>query len=391
MKAKACGILMVAFSPIMYILAILLPKKKNRYCFGAWFGGLYSDNSRYLFEAASASADLDAIWITKSAGVIRLVASHGYKVFHAYSIKGIYYQLTAEVMFCSVNSRDLNPACIGPKTKFIQLWHGLPLKKIGFDVNAGPFNRFKQMVRKKTIDRYSAVISPSPVFDRLFCSAFRIPSNQIISAPYPRWMGMLASADMINSIKTANGIATNRVIVAYLPTHRDEGKSIDVISSAIAALIEHEEVIADCGIQVVVKLHSYDFRHRSSLASSETIHIIENDTDVYPILAVADGLITDYSSVMFDYACLNRPIAFYLPDLQSYRLKNRDLYFETDTFIRRYASSAPELLDSITDIVDRRDYSLENFRRESLALRTGNSTDYAGECLSSVRKYLDQC
>lgn len=381
-------LLCILLSPIIYLVAIFYPKTKDKYCFGSWFGKLYSDNSRYLYEAANDADGIDAIWITKSVEVQISLEQRGLKVFHAYSIQGLFHQLSAELMFCSVNSRDFNPFCIGPNTTLIQLWHGLPLKKIGYDVKTTVPKRLRRWFRGRTVDSYSYVISPSYNFDEIFCSAFNIPVEKIIRAPYPRCVGMFQFEGSQAELKLKYGISLDKKVALYLPTHRDEGKTITVISDTVSELVKYENVLDRLNIQIVIKLHFYDTRFIDVLKTSKNVICIYEDVDIYPLLSISDLLITDYSSVIFDYYYLKKPVIIHAPDLVHYKLNNRELYLDICDFFIPDSQTVTELLNQLEfmthDLVGEADSLTRDF-----GLVDVNENNFGSECLFRIRKYLN--
>ena len=378
----------IFLSPLIYLVAILLPKKNSRYCFGAWFGRAYSDNSRYLFEAANDYDDIDAIWITKSIQVENSLRRMGLSVHNAYSLSGMFYQLTSEVMFCSVNSRDLNPFCIGPKTKLIQLWHGLPLKKIGYDVKITGLKRLKRWLRQKTVDNYSGIISPSSLFDKIFMSAFNMPEEKIIRSPYPRCVGMFQLENSQTKLKKMYGVLSGKKVALYLPTHRDEGKSITVISDTVSELVKHDNLLEKLDLQIIVKLHFYDLKFIDHLKSSKNVILIYENIDIYPLLAISDSLVTDYSSVIFDYYYLNKPIIIHAPDVFEYKRKNRDLYLDICNIFSPDSETVEELLDQLESSVINNQSGELVFQSQNSGLVAVDDNQFGRDCFLSIRNYL---
>jgi len=120
----------------LFGLANIIPKSKKIWVFGAWFGQKYSDNPRAFFEYINRNQhDIEAVWITKNKTILSQVRNKGLTAYYYLSLKGLWIQLRANyVVLCQSLHDDLYAPSIGRQSKVIQLWHGVPLKKIMFDV-----------------------------------------------------------------------------------------------------------------------------------------------------------------------------------------------------------------------------------------------------------------
>ena len=332
----------------LHSISLIFPKSKNLWLFGAWFGEKFTDNTSYLFNETPTNKSIKKIWITKNKDLLKQLRDRNSPCAYAYSPIGIYYQLRAKVFFCTTNSKDFCFSTLSPRNTFFQLWHGLPIKKIGYDT-IRPFSKkwFINLIRSSTTDRYSYVLSPSRDFDHIFMSAFRVPKSKIIESPYPRCDGLFQSKEKINEIKTKLGITT-KLIIFYLPTHRAEGKKPEKINSLISDIKDIEETLADIDATIIIKPHFYESGNYK-IESSERIKIVDElPADLYACLAASDALITDYSSISLDYAITGKPIFFFTPDLDDYVKNDRETYFALSEIATETYSTPLQLSTSIT-------------------------------------------
>ena len=117
----------------IYYFGLVIPQSNNIWVFGAWFGNKYSDNSRYLFEHINNfKPNIIPVWLTRKKHVVKKVRLLGYRAYKINSFLGFWYSARASVSFCVTDNSDVNYININ-KTLKIQLWHGTPLKKIGYD------------------------------------------------------------------------------------------------------------------------------------------------------------------------------------------------------------------------------------------------------------------
>lgn len=344
------------FHIVLYCLACIIPKQKNRWSAGAWYGKTYNDNPKYIFEYVSAhEKHIDIAWITKERKVRNYVRSKGYKSYLTYELRGILHMLTSGVaLFCQTKQHDLSGSCIGPQTKLIQLWHGFSFKKyLGTNPIRMPLEREVSplvekmllffallLLRKKYVslndlpyrneywDSYHLICAKSPRHKQKFLDI--IPSlnpSKIIVAEYPRSDAFFNSnytSPFIEKIKTLK--STGATVGIFMPTFRSQGATVPEVF-----LPRVEEFATYCklhNIHMFMRLH----RNDASLFKESPFHIISDDDidwDIYPVLSHTDFLLTDYSSIYSDYPLLNKPILFTPFDKEAY-IKFRGLYGEYD-------------------------------------------------------------
>lgn len=178
----------------IYFIANIVPKKTDLWVFGAWFGTRYSDNPKAFFEYINIEKKtIKAVWITKESSVVEQVRVLGFKAYHEKSIQGIWYQLRSKFVFiCQAHQDDLYAPCIGSKTKVVNLWHGLPLKKIMYDVfgdrkiiknKLGQLVGFLSPYEKR---RNDYTIATSLFTQKLLANAFRIEKEKVLITGFPR-------------------------------------------------------------------------------------------------------------------------------------------------------------------------------------------------------------
>ena len=141
----------IIFFPI-YLVSNLIPRSSKIWVFGAWFGNNYSDNPSYIYEyIINKKLPIDAIWLTNCNIIINDLRAKGFRVYHKFSIYGLWYGSRAGVTFINCGYDDVNKYCISGSL-IVQLWHGIPLKKIKNDdlineiINKNFFLWIKQII-----------------------------------------------------------------------------------------------------------------------------------------------------------------------------------------------------------------------------------------------------
>jgi len=338
---KILTILIYIINIPIYWLSILVPQKKNLWVFGSWQGEKYTDNSKYLFEyVLKEKSDIEAIWLTSSKSVYVFMQSKKLPVYYSYSLQGYWLAMRANVHIYTNNSRDTNLYIW--KKHIINLWHGIPLKKMGYD--KGEIYRKKTISIKAKIIRVlfpflvpdhdrSVFIASSKEEASHLASSFGININQIAVTGLPR-NDVFIKDNNVEPPKIILDYA-NLTKIIYMPTHRVNGK-ISVFSFLEKDLLQINSYLKDISSVLYVKLH---FHHQSEIENLKEIYsnIVflkdeDIDFDIYTVLPFMDILITDYSSVYFDFLLSEKPIIFLPYDFDDYVEQEKGFYYDYDAF-----------------------------------------------------------
>jgi len=336
------GKIQILFRPFLHILRFsskLVPKNKNLWVFGSFGGLTFSGNPKYLFLELHDKNDIQAVWITASKEVLEELKFHGFRAHFRVSLKGIWTVLRAQYLFFDYSTHDINYWLSGGGKK-VNLWHGLPLKKISRDDTndlRNTKNPVKRLIlrifRPWTFESWDYSIATSKVFREKLSSGLGIPEDRIPITGYPRndvffkeIKGSLigSSSELLAMLKENK--KQGKKIIAYFPTFRESGDNpIDHLD-----LTELDKLFAKHRAVLVIKLHPYTpFKE---VGQFESIVFVRQSFDFYPLFPLLDLLITDYSSIYLDYLILNKPVLFYAYDLEDYKRKNRELYFNYEEF-----------------------------------------------------------
>ncbi len=318
----------------LYWLSYIIPKDEKLWIFGSWFGERYADNSKYLFEYVNKyHPEIKAVWLTSNKKVYKYLKSKGYKVFFKNSLAGFWFSLRAKVaIVCQSKKSDLYPFINDKKTFIVQLWHGIPLKKIGYDDTIFSYKN-KSKIRKYLInlffpflkEKYSLFIATSMETKKLFSKAFKLDISKVKITGYPR-------NDVLFSKKGISKKSYKKII--YLPTFRKNiGSKIDLFKPYGFNTKKIDKFLEKLKAKLFIKLHPVNNPDKDileELRKCKNIIFLNNDIDLYEILGNFDILITDYSSVYFDYLLLDKPIIFAPFDIEEYTKKDREFYYEYD-------------------------------------------------------------
>ncbi len=217
--------------------------------------------------------------------------------------------------------------------KAVQLWHGIPLKAIGFPEISSGVNMNPEKASKIELyySGYELVISTSKYFTKhAFSRCFK--SKHFLECGYPRndvlLRPTLTKSDMINVdtelyAELVKHRKSGGKVVFYIPTFRDNGRN--PFSKNTLIFKNLDEYAKNNNILFILKMHPY--LNKIPVVLPKTIKMVNSQSDVYPLLRESDALITDYSSVYFDYLLLDKPIVFYPFDINEYKTQNRAMLF----------------------------------------------------------------
>jgi CDP-glycerol glycerophosphotransferase len=298
--------------------------------FESFFGKNYSDSPKYIYEYISKNVPnkYQCIWVIDKKGT-KIPFKH--KKIKRYSL--MYYYYLARSKYFVFNGRQPEWAVKRKGNIILQTWHGTPLKKLVFDMDditsASP--KYKQQVYKQS-RAWDYLISPNAFCSETFPRCFMY-ENKLLETGYPRNDIMHAKdKDKIAvGIRTKLGIPLDKKTILYAPTWRDDefyGKGQYKFELQLD-LKRMQEYLGD---QYVILLRTHYFIADSLDVSSYNgfAYNLSKYDDISELYLISDILITDYSSVFFDYANLKRPMLFYTYDLEKYRDILRGFYLDIE-------------------------------------------------------------
>jgi CDP-glycerol glycerophosphotransferase len=341
----AVSLLSVGFIP----LSLLIPKKKDRIVFIGRQNDLFIDNAKhfFLFLVGSAAPKPDAVFLVFSKQSLTTLVTANLPALKYPGIKSIYYLLTANLVIVdSAEWISCSKFQLAFGSRVIQLWHGAPLKQIELPLYHQRTAKYPLLLRslfnayKFVTGRHAAVelvVSTSPFFtEKAFRPAFR--ARHFVDTGYPRNDSLFADTEMaklsspifINTDpRTIRETMARRnagtKVILYAPTFRKE--LADPFSTGVLDLNRLDAFSRNNNLFFVLKLHPV-MACQATGGRFSNIAVYNATGDIYPILSLFDVLITDYSSIFFDFLLLDRPLIFYPYDYEEYISNDRPLLFD---------------------------------------------------------------
>ncbi|MFQ2739544.1 CDP-glycerol glycerophosphotransferase family protein [Aeromonas caviae] len=353
---------------LVYGVSFFVKRDKKKWVFGSF--GHFNDNSRYLYEyVVKYHPEIRAIWLSEKPKSVNLASEIG-ESYLSTSLKGFWISLTSGVYIFSSYVSDICWYTSGRALK-VNLWHGVPLKKIEFDITTPPLvNVFRNasFISKFRYPhahiKHDLVLSPSVYIAQYsFISAFRLDGMQdIVVSMYPRVLKIVEIAKTKSS-------DDKKFTFLYAPTWRDSGA--DFISDSGIDFYKINDLLVKLDAVLLIKLHSAT-KLNCDIDNFDRIVTIDNQQDPCISMAQADCLITDYSSMYFDYLVMDRPIIFYPFDKIEY-LNGREFYFDYDQYTPGLkAMTFTALLSSIEQVAAGHDvFSDERRKVRTLFMESG--------------------
>ncbi|MQY07190.1 bifunctional glycosyltransferase/CDP-glycerol:glycerophosphate glycerophosphotransferase [Actinomadura macrotermitis] len=297
--------------------------------FDSYAGAQYSCSPRAIYEEIRRTRpDLECVWASKDGrfevpGDARVVL---------YDTRE-HYEALARARYIVANF-GVPPWFVKRDDQFyLQTWHGTPLKKLAFDLRDMAYRRTESLDwMDREVPAWDILVSPNPFTTPIMRRAFRY-EGEILEAGYPR-NDILRAPDRASRaarVREILGIPAGKRIVLYAPTWRDD-QHLAPGKRAFSLELDLAEAHAALGDDhvVLVRAH-YLITDRTWARSDGSVIDVSHYPDIADLYLVADALVTDYSSAMFDFAGTGKPQIFFTYDLETYRDHVRGFYMDFES------------------------------------------------------------
>lgn len=329
------------------------------------FHGLgYGDSPKYVCEELLKNRnDLDLVWVVKP-GVYSNVPE-GVRTVEIYTEEFYRELYTAHIWISNV--RKYQSVLKRNGQFYIQTWHGFALKRIEADaeiisngISAPYFDAGKK--DSKMID---VIISNAQAMTQIYKTGFwydgdvkeyGTPRNDVLFRD---------NTALKNVLKAKYGIQQEDKIVMYAPTFRSSYK-INPLDVDISLMLESLERKTKCNWVCALRLHPNIANKKNDFSYGEKIISVTDYPDIMELLAVTDALVTDYSSIMFDFMITKKPVFLYAKDLDYYRNSDRGFYFDYEKLPFPISLTNEKLAENIMAYSEKEYFSrLEQFMEEN--------------------------
>jgi CDP-glycerol glycerophosphotransferase (TagB/SpsB family) len=337
---------------IGYPLSRLVPRDSALLLVIGRRGPVFADNSKYFFTYVVGQMEVPqrCIFLTSDADLCSQITSKGGLACRHPSWRSWWLLMRAGIVVTDMADWFRYGAYAMTRgARIVQIWHGAPLKHIELDQFRTRLARLSGWanlalgLHKRVIGRYPCfdlVVTTSQAFtDLAFRDAFR--AREFVCTGYPRNDVLLrhgetrvslagleainVDAHVLEAVREAR--SRGRTIILYVPTYRKDGGNPFDGPMDLARL---SRFALENSALVVLKLHPLVPITTETDGCLGLIHY-DSRADVYPLMPLCDILVTDYSSIFFDYLLLDRPVVFFAYDLAQYLAQDSAMYFPYDS------------------------------------------------------------
>ncbi len=327
----------------------IFPIQKETIMFDSFFGKNYADNAKYIFEyiCTHYPRKYKLVWGFKNPEDYKEI--QGLTPVKYWSLKWFYYHAVAKTVIYSHHIYNYLP--IRKNQISIMTWHaGGAYKRIGENVVSNSrtnqmLHRFRNNYINKAVDLF---VSSSDIFTKYNIKEVYSYMGTVLNSGLPRNDLLLNEEKREQtSERVRKNLNMNEIVILYAPTFRTDMSQIDTIIDC-DRIIQAAEKRYEKKVTVLFRNHYYDqYRYKKGSQVIDVSHY----SDTQELLCAADILITDYSSIIWDFALIGKPCFLYVPDLELYRDKLQGFFTPIETWPGIICSDMNELEQQI-EIVD---------------------------------------
>lgn len=305
-----------------------LPLRDNVILYESYAGRSLGCNPLALFRALIEHPDYRDflhVWVLNDKSRIPQVLRHRENVVFVKKDGDGYMRHLATAKYL-INNNGFGPFFIRRAgQKYLETWHGTPLKTLG---KQQKYKFYDHMRAERNFLQASHVISPNPHTTQVILDSYdirQLATARVAESGYPRVdMTLNADDERKQNLKERLGLEQGRPVVLYAPTWRG---TPDDVQFDIGQLKHDLARLAQQDCRILFRGHNF----MEALLQGEDLDctVVPGDIDTNELLSIVDVLVTDYSSVFFEFIPLDRPIIFYVHDEADYQ-RERGLYFAMD-------------------------------------------------------------
>lgn len=309
------------------------PIQKNLIMFETFRGASYADSPKYIYEylAKNFPGQYEFVWVLNDT---KTKLPYGGTVVKRMTRKYAYY--LAVCKYFVFNTRQPLWYRKREGQVFLETWHGTPLKRLAFDqeeVTAASPTYKAQFYRQK--QEWDYLIAPNAFSSEIFksCFMYKDEGDTMLDTGYPRndLLSDPHKEEIAKELKKKVGIPLDKKVILYAPTWRDD-EYYGNGAYKFQLKLNLEQMRKELGDEyvIILRTHYYIADVLDLTGLDGFAFNLSKYDDITEIYLMSDILITDYSSVFFDFANLKRPMLFYTYDLDKYRDVLRGFYINME-------------------------------------------------------------
>lgn len=384
---------------VSYLASYKKNKKKNIWVFGEWLGNRCGDSCTYFANyVAEKAKEIKLYWVCDN-NVDTSMLNNNIIIIKRGSDEAEKVLEKAGAIFLNQNFLDVSLSSFNKYGKAISInfWHGFPWKKIGHDAYKKDGYIFRLYCKLlDPVEKSTKYITFSDIYSEKLKTAFGVKKKQLINAGLPR-NSIFYSGIELNKCKEkiCNRIFTicpwlelDKVkIISYMPTFRDQGDACTNLNSYFD--MDFHNFLRNNNIVIIQKAHFADTNADSLIDNSRTNIVTINDINAATLMGASDVLISDYSSCVFDYLLLDRPIIHFVYDYEKFKTTDRGVYFDIEDIHCGTVVTDKELLqEEIIRAINGKDSMAELRKKRREELLTYDNADSCEQIYNEVCRIL---
>lgn len=365
------------FSGILRLVGCFVKNDKKWVLINSFGGKKYDDSPKAIYEKMCKDVrfrDFEFVWAFHKPDSFDVPGASKVKTD---SLKYFLTALRAGIWITN-SSMERGLSFKPNDTFYVNTWHGSTIKKMGSDIDET--NTSFRSLGKMKVDIMTAQNEEQA---NIFSRVFEIPRENFLVCGLPRNDFLLsATPDYIDRIKERLNLPKDKKIILYAPTFREfDRDSRGVILKPPLDLKKWEMALADEYV-LLFRAH-YEVAAVLGLTTNEFCRDVTDYPELNGLLLAADILISDYSSIIFDYALLEKPIFHYCYDYERYEAK-RGMYMDIREHIHG-SDNEEELLNMLQNMDWQAETAWAKSFKEKFSLQDGHAADAV---LDAMAKYL---
>lgn len=310
-------------------LSFAFPKSKRVWVFGSGSGG-FVDNAKYFYIwCVLNEKEIKSIWISKNKKEIEIIRGHGFIAHHEKSFLGVFYRMRAKVFIFSSYLTDCG-FFYAQRSVDVNLWHGVGIKKIERQIKTGASakwykkNIFNRIALPHLFKAPDLFLVTSQYMASHFKEAFEISDEQLCFSGYPR-LTLKFENDFLKEEKKK--YRKYRNIIVYAPTFRDDKSNKNpIFNLSYQEFIDFNNNLFISNNLLILKPHPNEKININNISDLSNIVLWNNIFDIYEFKELVNCLITDYSSIFYDFLFIGGVDLIMFPfDYEDYLKNCRDM------------------------------------------------------------------
>ncbi|WP_423364102.1 CDP-glycerol glycerophosphotransferase family protein [Mycoplasma sp. P36-A1] len=344
--------------------------------FISYLGKYYSDSPRAIYEEMMKNPKFDDytfVWVFKNTEKAKKIKQLALRTKIIEYMSEDYFKALYQAKYWITNNRMTEYVEKNEGQVYVQTWHGTPFKRIGFDIevegeNASHKKNELLKLYEEDAENYDFMPSPSKYYTDKITSAFNLKAldkeKVVHETGYPRNDFLYNyTNDDVKKVKDILEIPEDKKVILYAPTWRDNQYK-EGVGYTFDVNIDFDLLKEQLKDEYVIIFRPHYFI-ASKFKFSEYKGFVYNGTlinDINYLYVISDILITDYSSVFFDYSNLRRKILFYMYDYEYYKNTLRGFYFDASKLPGPISENEQQLIKDIKSDLDAN--KIEEFAQE---------------------------